>query len=191
MDRVHNPDSRVHNIRICSGPFNSRSRARVISCEEVCGHLVLAIHLGTDGCGGFSFLRLRWNGETRRPPWPAARAALLHAIGHHWWNRELLRDLDGGRYLICSLTTTKMGHRKRSMRRRLGRWLVMVKSFSSEAPASRSSPTSSSRPPLAPRPVQWLQPTKTTQNWWRLEFGGFRVLREKIRAMGCAIYRVF
>jgi hypothetical protein len=67
----------------------------------------------------------------------------------------------------------------------------MVKSLSGEVLASRSSPASSSRPPLGPRSVQWLQSVKTTQNWQRLGFGGFRVMRVKIHAMGYSIYRGF
>jgi hypothetical protein len=62
-------------------------------------------------------------------PWPTARAALARAMEHLKLNRELLRDLDDDRYQICSLTTTKTGHRKRSMGRRLGQRLVTVKEF--------------------------------------------------------------
>jgi hypothetical protein len=39
-----------------------------------------------------------------------------------------------------------------------------VKAFSGETLASRSSSTSSSRSPLAPRLVQWLQSMKTNLN---------------------------
>jgi hypothetical protein len=67
VDWVHNPRSRVHDIGISSGPFNLRSRSRIITREGVWLDLILSIHLGTNGCGGFSFLWLRGNrgdGET-------------------------------------------------------------------------------------------------------------------------------
>jgi hypothetical protein len=130
-------------------------------------------------------------GEAMKPPWLAARVALTHAIGHHWRICELLHDLGIDRYPICSLAVTKMGHRKWSTGRWLGRRLAMVKVSSSEASTSRSSATSRSRPPHAPRPVPWLQSMKTTHIWWRLGFNGFLVLQAKIHAMGCTIYRSF
>jgi hypothetical protein len=99
-----------------------------------------------------------------RAPWLAARAALTRATEPLKLNREHLRDPDDDMYPICSLTMAEMGHRKRLMGRRLDQRLVTVKAFFDEAPASRSSPTSSSRSPLAPRPVQWLQSMKTNSN---------------------------
>jgi hypothetical protein len=90
--------------------------------------------------------------------------ALARATEHPKLNREHLRDPDNNRYPICSLTAMKMGHRKQSTGRQLSQRLAMVKAFSGEALASRGSPTSSSRPPLAPRPVQWLQSMKTNLN---------------------------
>jgi hypothetical protein len=42
--------------------------------------------------------------------------------------------------------------------------LAAVRSSSGEAPTSRSSPTSSSWPPLASRPVQWLQSVMNSSN---------------------------
>jgi hypothetical protein len=41
---------------------------------------------------------------------------------------------------------------------------VAVRSSSSEAPTSQSSATSSSWPPLASRPVQWLQSVMNSSN---------------------------
>jgi hypothetical protein len=99
-----------------------------------------------------------------RVPWPATRAALARAMEHLKLNCEHLHDLDVDNYPICSLTAAGTGHWKRSAGRRPGRRLATVKAFSGEAPASRSSPTSFSWPPLALRPVQWLQSAKTNSN---------------------------
>jgi hypothetical protein len=90
--------------------------------------------------------------------------AQAQATGHPKLNREHVHDLDDDRFLFCSLTVAKTGHMMRSTVRRLGRWLTMVKAFSDEALAPRSSPTASSWPPLVPRPVQWLQSTKISSN---------------------------
>jgi hypothetical protein len=95
-----------------------------------------------------------------RVPWPAARAALARATEHLKLNRERLCDPYDDRYPICSLIVAEMGHKKWSMGRWLGRRLATVKAFYGEALASKSCPTSSSGPPLAPRLVQWLQSAK-------------------------------
>jgi hypothetical protein len=56
--------------------------------------------------------------------------------------------------------------------------VAVVRSFSDEAPASRSSPMSSSWPPLASKPVQWLQSVTKSSNlvvarvWRVLTFAG-------------------
>jgi hypothetical protein len=144
-----------------------------------------------NGCGGFSFLWLRWNRGGRKTSMvdslgsstPCYRAPLTIPWAPTWSRRWQVTDLltyRGGN-----------GHNKRSMGRRLRRWSATVRLFSGEAPTSRSSPVSSSWPPLAPGLVQWLQLVKTTQNWRRLGFDGFRALWAKIRAMGCTIYKGF
>jgi hypothetical protein len=58
----------------------------------------------------------------------------------------------------------EQGHKRRSMGRRLKRRLVAVRSSSSEAPASRSSPMSSLWPPLSSSSVQWLQSVTNSSN---------------------------
>jgi hypothetical protein len=90
--------------------------------------------------------------------------AQARATGHPKLNREHLHDLDGDKFLFCSLTTTKMGDRMRSTVRRLGWRLTIGKAFSSKAPTPRSGPTASSWPPLIPRPVQWRQSAKISSN---------------------------
>jgi hypothetical protein len=57
VDRVHNLGSRVDGIGISSGPFNSRSRARIISREEVWLDLISVVHLGGNDRESFFFLR--------------------------------------------------------------------------------------------------------------------------------------
>jgi hypothetical protein len=130
-------------------------------------------------------------GEPRGPPWPAARVALSRATRHHLLIRGHLRVLGDERDPICSFTVVETSHKKWSTGRRLSRRLATVKASFGEASASRSSPASLSRPTLSPRLLQWLQSMKTTQIWWRLGFGRFRVLRAKICVMGCAIYMSF
>jgi hypothetical protein len=85
-------------------------------------------------------------------------------IGHQTLIRFFLRVLGYGKNLFCPLTVTKPGHKRRSTGRLLGRRLAAVRSSSSEALASRSSPTSSSCPPLASRLVQWLQSAMNSSN---------------------------
>jgi hypothetical protein len=63
-----------------------------------------------------------------------------------------------------------------------------VRSFSGEALASRSSPTSSSWPPLASRPVQWLQSATNNSNLVAARVRRVSRFAGNIRAMGCAIY---
>jgi hypothetical protein len=90
--------------------------------------------------------------------------AQAHPIGHQTLIQFFLRDLGYKRNLFCTLIAVKPGHKRRLMGRRLGRQLATVRSSSGEAPASRSSPTSSSWPPLASRPVQWLQLAMNSSN---------------------------
>jgi hypothetical protein len=85
------------------------------------------------------------------------KRAQARPIDHHTLIRFFLRDLGYERNLFCPLAVVEPGHKRRSMGRWLGRWLAAVRSSSGEAPTSRSGPTSSSWPPLASRPVQWLQ----------------------------------
>jgi hypothetical protein len=85
-------------------------------------------------------------------------------MGHPKLNQEHLHDVDDDRFLFCSLAAVKIGHRMWSTVRQLDQWLMMVKAFSGEAPAPRSSPTASSWTPLVPRPVQWLQSVKISSN---------------------------
>jgi hypothetical protein len=70
------------------------------------------------------------------PPWLVARAALARAVGYRKLNREHLHDLDDDRYPFFSLMMVEMGHRKRSMGRRLGRLLKMVGAASGVVSAS-------------------------------------------------------
>jgi hypothetical protein len=65
-------------------------------------------------------------------------------MGHPKLNQEHLHDLDDDRFLFCSLTAARTGHRMWSMVRRLGQRLTIVKAFSSEALAPRSGPMASS-----------------------------------------------
>jgi hypothetical protein len=44
------------------------------------------------------------------PPWPAARAALARATGHHKLNREHLHVLGNERDPFCPLATAETGH---------------------------------------------------------------------------------
>jgi hypothetical protein len=66
--------------------------------------------------------------------------------------------------MFYPLTTVETGHKRRSMGRWLRRRLVAVRCFSGEASTSRSSPTSSSWPPLASRQVHWLQSAINSSN---------------------------
>jgi hypothetical protein len=90
--------------------------------------------------------------------------AQARATVHKMKQGFFLHDLDYERNLFCPLTAMEPGHKRRSMGRRLGRRLAAVRSSSDEASASRSSPTSSSWPPLASRLVQWLQSTTNSSN---------------------------
>jgi hypothetical protein len=75
-----------------------------------------------------------------------------------------LHVLDYERNLFCPLTEVEPGHKRWSTRRRLGPRLAAVMSSFGEARPSRSSPTSSSWPPLASRLVQWLQSATNSSN---------------------------
>jgi hypothetical protein len=66
------------------------------------------------------------------------------STGHQTPIRFFLCYLGYERNLFCSLTTMETGHKRRSMGRQLGQQLAVVRSFSGEAPASRSTPTFSS-----------------------------------------------
>jgi hypothetical protein len=99
-----------------------------------------------------------------------------------------LHNLDYERNLFCPLTAVELGQQRRST----GRRLAAVRSSSGEASTSRSSPMSSSWPPLASRLVhcgsnQWW----IAWIWWQLGFGRFWVLRVKIRRTRATIYRGF
>jgi hypothetical protein len=90
--------------------------------------------------------------------------AQAHPIGHQTLIWFFLRNLGYERNLFCLLTMVELGHKRRSMGRWL-RWrLAVVRSSSSEVLASRSSPTFSSWPPLASRPVQRLQLVTNSSN---------------------------
>jgi hypothetical protein len=90
--------------------------------------------------------------------------AQAHPIHHKTSIRLFLRDLGYERNLFCPLTVAEPGHKRRSTGRRLGWRLAAVRSSYGEAPASRSSPTSSSWPPLASMLVQWLQLVMNSSN---------------------------
>jgi hypothetical protein len=107
-------------------------------------------------------------------------ALAYRALGrrHDRWQRELLaqhivlqmlqglllRHLCDKRFLFCSPTAAEMVYTGPVAGTHFGRWWAMVKATSGEAPALRSSPTSSSCPPLASRPVQWLQSAMKSLN---------------------------
>jgi hypothetical protein len=116
-------------------------------------------------CGHiFSFGSARTRQSSGRHHGHRLERAQARATRHPKLNREHLHDLDDDRFLFCSLTVAKMGHKMPSMVRRLSRWLTTVKAFFGKAPAPRSSPTASSWPPHVPRPVQWLQSAKISSN---------------------------
>jgi hypothetical protein len=66
--------------------------------------------------------------------------------------------------LFCSPTVAEMVHKRPVVGTRFGWWWVTVKVTSGEAPSPRSSPTCSSWPRLASRPVQWLQSVTKSSN---------------------------
>jgi hypothetical protein len=111
---------------------------------------------------------LPWLGSTeakrRRRHGRRLEGAQARPIGHQTPIRFFLRDLGYKRNLFYPLTAAKPGHKRRWTGRRLGQRLAAVRSSSGEAPASRSSPTSSSWPPLASRPVQFLQWASNSSN---------------------------
>jgi hypothetical protein len=72
-------------------------------------------------------------GEPRGPPWPAARAALSRAMGHHLLIGGNLRILGDERDPIYPLTAVETSPRKRATGRRLDQCLVMVMAVSGEA----------------------------------------------------------
>jgi hypothetical protein len=117
--------------------------------------------------------------------------AQAHPIGHQTLIRFFLRDLGYERNLFCPLTAVKLGHKRWSMGRQLGLWLAVVRSSSGEAPTSRSSPTSSSWPLLASRPVQWLQSATNSSNLVAARVRRVLSFAGKIHTIGCTIYRVF
>jgi hypothetical protein len=110
---------------------------------------------------------------------PPVRIGLDRALGRHGHRLErvqahsmvhqtpflfFLHDIGYEMNLFYLLTTAEMDHKRRSKGRRLGQQLEVVRSFSGKAPALRSSPTSSSWPPLASRPVQWLKSATNSSN---------------------------
>jgi hypothetical protein len=130
---------------------------------------ILASNLGLASeirwLGGFFSDSMGWvtQGSGRCHGWWHG-GAQARSTGHQKWWGFSLRDLDYERNLFCPLTAAEPIHKRRSTRRRLGRRLAAVRSSSGEVPASRSSPTSSSWPPLASRTVQWLQSVMNSSN---------------------------
>jgi hypothetical protein len=111
---------------------------------------------------------LPWLGSTevecRRRHGRRLEGAQARPIGPQTPIWFFLRDLGYERNLFYPLTVAKPGHKRQWTGRRLGRRLAAVRSSSGEAPTSRSSPTSSPWPPLASRPVQWLQWATNSSN---------------------------
>jgi hypothetical protein len=90
--------------------------------------------------------------------------AQARPLGHQTPIWFFLRDLGYERNLFCPLTMVEPGHKRWLMGRQLEQRLAAVRSSFDEALASRSSPMSSSWPPLASMPVQWLQSAMNSSN---------------------------
>jgi hypothetical protein len=90
--------------------------------------------------------------------------AQVQATVHEMKQGFFLHVLDYRRNMFCPLTSVEPGHKRQSTGRWLRRRLAAVRYSSGEAPTSRSSPMSSSWPPLASRPVQWLQSATNSSN---------------------------
>jgi hypothetical protein len=74
--------ARVHRSFIKHWLSNLRSAARIRRSNGYLTRLILGAHppttMGLSSSNGSGEI-----GQLGKPPWPAARAALIHAIGHH------------------------------------------------------------------------------------------------------------
>jgi hypothetical protein len=129
-------------------PYSNLDRRSMNGWSGAC--LLPPVQLGRDRAPGRHGCRL-------------ARAQ-AHPMGHQTPFWFFLRDLCYERNLFCPLIAAETDHKRWSTGRWLERCLAAVRSFSGDALASRTSPTSSLWNPLACRPVQWLQSVMNSSN---------------------------
>jgi hypothetical protein len=74
------------------------------------------------------------------PPWPTPRGAQARCLGHQNLICFFLHDLGNEVKPFCSPSATATVHERLATTTWFGRWLVMVKVFSGEAPVPGMAP---------------------------------------------------
>jgi hypothetical protein len=185
MDQVHGFGSWVYGIRDQSRPLILIWAARILLKRKGIGDVILALHLWP----GISQWTGRWGWRTGPVRWRHRGldgAPLSSYPGHADMVFSGQNDMVVDRVLTQGKTW--LGTTPRWLAAEashLQAW-AMVSGGSGALPASWSSPTSSSWPPLASRPIQLLQSVMNSSN-----MVAARVRKAKIWAMGCAIYLRF
>jgi hypothetical protein len=138
----------------------------------------------------FSLGSLGWD-RAQEAAWPAARASSSASYGARNTMRfEPTRSRRQGEP-ICKLTAKKTVEGERATAARFGRCLVMVRTASGGAPASRACSEASSCSLLASCPANCSKQWQKTQIWWLPRVQRVLDLRAKMHTVGCAIYRAF
>jgi hypothetical protein len=143
--------------------------SQIFDHDSKCEGVSLGSNLGRRSMNGRPGARLLpWFGsakaECRGRHGRPLEGAQAHFIGDQTLIWFFLHDLGYERNLFCPLTVVEPGHKRWPMGRQLGRRLAATRSSSSEATASRSSPTSSSWTRLASKLVEWLQSVRNSSN---------------------------
>jgi hypothetical protein len=160
MDRVHGPGSRVHDMGTHLGSSNPRSTIRILCTKRVSTHLILVVRARSDGRAVGS--DRGWRAMAEHHGLPEFKFSWAMVVGF-WWGFLVRDHIDEGNLIRLTLIG---GGRQRSLAtvRRLSWCLVMERSSSGEASATRMCAEASSSSPLASRPINCSERRRKNSN---------------------------